>query len=545
MRGTPRLLATSLIVIASLMFSLPRHAKAIEAARVTEPVAPGSAAVAAVVRALRERGPQVVAGATIGSVVVLPRLYEQRGFGRLWTDRRLVDDLLAAIRDAGAIGLVPADYHLATIEKLRREEADGEAEASQLDLVLTDAFVRLAYHTRFGKVDPERVDAHWNHVGPLARADSAASLQQAIDQGQIAAFLEEIGPQTSSYRRLRDGLAAYRRLAAEGGWPVVPSGPTLKPGAADVRVQALRRRLVVTGDLVGGEVRDDGALQAATRYDDALVDAVRVFQARHGLATDGIVGPGTLQALNVPVEDRIRQLRVSLERARWVQGDLPPRFVLVNVAGFRIWFIDQGERVWESRVVAGKPITATPIFRADMKTVVLNPTWTIPASIVKGEVLPAMSRDPNYLARKGYRVIDGKYVQPAGPDNALGRIKMVFPNRHAVFLHDTPSRSLFGRESRGFSHGCIRVERPVELASLALGDSAWSVEALEREIATGKTRSIQLASPVPVLVLYWTAAVEPDGQVHFLPDIYKRDPALLRELDAAPQPPKPRAALRR
>jgi murein L,D-transpeptidase YcbB/YkuD len=218
--------------------------------------------------------------------------------------------------------------------------------------------------------------------------------------------------------------------------------------------------------------------------------------------------------------------------------DLPDRFVLVNVAGFRVYFAEHGQLKWSSRVVVGTPYTKTPIFRADMKYIVLNPTWTVPTSIVRKEILPGMRRDPNYLAKKGYVRINGQFVQPAGERNALGRIKLMFPNPHSVYLHDTPSKSLFNETSRTFSHGCVRVQKPVELAALVLDDPAWSVQALEAAIAAGKTRTIMLKEPVPVLILYWTAAVDADGRVTFRPDIYGRDVAIIRTLHAESKSPK-------
>ena len=526
---------------------------------------PASAAdpvISSVVAALRAEGSPVVAGTTLSSRKMLPELYERRGFEPLWSSTASAN-LLKAIEDSVALGFVPEDYHLAA---LRRLHASGGS-TPELDLVLTDAFVRLAYHHRFGKVDPERLDANWNHQRPIASADPAASLQAAIDGQDIASFLEGLGPRTVFYGRLREALDEYRRLEAAGGWPSVPAGPTLEPGDDDPRVPALRRRLVAGGDLSGDDASEPpaaaleviapsgeaasgasrqspgkptAASSASTRgtpYDEALVRGVQVFQRRHGLKDDGIVGPGTLHELNVPVSHRIDQIRASLERARWVQHDLPERFVFVNVAGFKAYFYEHGVVTWESRVVVGKPYTETPIFRADMKYVVLNPTWTIPSSIVRNEVLPGIRRDPNYMAKKGFVRVDGQFVQPAGPKNALGRIKLMFPNPHSVYLHDTPSKSFFNETTRTFSHGCIRVEKPVELAALALGDPAWTAETLEREIANGKTRTVNLRTPLPVLILYWTAMKTGDGVVRFLPDIYGRDPAIIRALDEAPRPP--------
>jgi murein L,D-transpeptidase YcbB/YkuD len=496
--------------------------------------ASGSAsdAIKETVEWIRGEGSKRIGGDTIASTIVLPEMYERRGFQPLWGNAAAVDDLVAAIRDSEKDGLDPADFHLAAIERMRASRSTDAQDVADLDCLLTDALVRLAYQSHFGKVDPERLDPDWNYTRSLRGVEPAETLLEAVDAATPRAFIAGLTPSQPFYQRLKEGLARYREIAARGGWQSIEAGPTLKPGMTDRRVPALRSRLAVSGDLAAGAAGD------GEQYDDVLVAAVEAFQDRHGLTTDGVVGPGTLAALNVPVEHRIDQIRATLERCRWVMNDLPERFVLVNVAGFQVYLAERGQLTWRSRVVVGKPYTKTPIFRADMKYIVLNPTWTIPASIVRKEILPGMRRDPSYLRRKGYRQVDGQFVQPAGERNALGRIKLMFPNSHSVYLHDTPSKSFFDQTSRTFSHGCVRVQKPVELAALALNDPQWSVEALNAAIATGATRTIMLKNPLPVLILYWTAATDADGRVTFRPDVYGRDPAVIRALDAEWQPPK-------
>jgi murein L,D-transpeptidase YcbB/YkuD len=322
-------------------------------------------------------------------------------------------------------------------------------------------------------------------------------------------------------------------MAAAGGWKITPAGGALKPGITDARVPLLRRRLGITGDLPGASAADSSA-----RYDAMVKTGVRTFQERHGLSVDGTVGPATLRALNVPVTARLDQIRATLERCRWVMHDLPERFVLVNVAGFTVAVLGKDGSTWESRVVVGKPFTKTPIFRADMRYIVLNPTWNVPPGIMRSEVIPGMRRDPRYLERKGYRLVDGQVVQPPGPNNPLGRVKLMLPNPHHVYLHDTPQKSYFNETSRTFSHGCVRVQNPFELAAAALDDPAWTTPALLSAAANGKTRTIVLRQPLPVLMLYWTAAAGDDGQAKFLPDVYGRDPAVIRGLSAKFKFPK-------
>jgi murein L,D-transpeptidase YcbB/YkuD len=512
-----RTYARSLVLAATLLVALP--SLSIPASESAEQV------IQLAVDALRTGAPVKIGDATISATVVLPTLYERRGFQPAWTSPQAVDDLLRAIRDSEADGLDPHDYHLAAIEGLQKTPAGNADRDGNLDLLLTDATTRLAYHLRFGKVDPEALDPNWNRTSQLANADPASTLQEAIDKGKVYDTLDALKPRYRFYTALKQSLADHRRIAAAGGWPVIPSGPKLQVGTSDPRVPLLRKRLAITGDLP-----EAAAAETATQYDAALAAGVKAFQERHGLPSDGALGPGTLEAMNVPVARRIDQIRATLERCRWVMHDVPERFVLVNVAGFTVTFFGKDGPTWESRVVVGKTSTKTPIFWADMTYVVVNPTWTVPPGMMRNEVGPGMRRDPNYLQKKGYQLINGQVVQPAGPRNALGRIKLVFPNPHSVYLHDTPSKSFFNETTRTFSHGCVRVAKPFELAALVLDDPAWTTETLLAAADTNKTRTIVLKKPMPVLLLYWTASVGRDDRTYFLPDVYGRDPAIIRAL---------------
>jgi murein L,D-transpeptidase YcbB/YkuD len=342
-------------------------------------------------------------------------------------------------------------------------------------------------------------------------------------------------------------LVRLRRIEEAGGWPVVPAGPTLHPGDFDPRVTMLRQRLAVSGHLTTTPSGDSNV------YDDGVVEAVRSFQRAHGLAPDGVTGPRTLEALVASPRHWIDQLRVNLERARWMRS----RFengVIVDIAGFDARYVRNGETLWQARAMVGKPYRSTPVLSAKIRTLVLNPTWTVPPTILENDILPEVRRDTAYLARKQLRVLDksGQAVDPAtidwsaysagtlpytlrqgpGPENPLGRIKFLFPNPHLVYLHDTPSRSLFQRSDRAASSGCIRVDRPLELAALLIeGTPDWSRERIEETIASGRTQAISIARPVPIYLLYWTVGVTADGQILFKKDVYDRDRAVLTTLD--------------
>jgi len=478
---------------------------------------------------IHDGSPVTIAGDTLASAVVLPDFYERRGFEPAWTDAKAREDLLAGLRSSAGDGLDPRDYHVGAIEELLHAASSPEADAD-FDLLATDGVIRLAYHLRFGKVDLATVEPDWQFhqdIEATFREPPAVALQRAVDERKVVAGLDALRPNHWMYAALRRALQTYRDIEAAGGWKRVPEGPALKPGATDPRLPALEGRLAAEADLTA-KPRDTIAA-----YDTALVRAVRSFQERHGLNPDGVLGATTLRAMNVPVAARINQLRISLERGRLHLHDLPERFVVVNIPGFRVLFVDQGRTRLVSRVVVGKPFTQTPIFRADMTYVVLNPTWTIPPGIMQRDVIPGMKRDPDYLEKKGYVKIDGQIVQPAGPNNALGRIKLMFPNPHHVYLHDTPQRDKFAAEARTFSNGCIRVDQVVDLAVLALDDpGTWSKEKLEAAIATGKTRNLTLKRRLPVLLMYWTAVVDPgDERARFFDDPYGRDPAFLAALD--------------
>ena len=491
---------------------------------------------------------------------VVGAFYASRGYRPAWSDGRNRDDMIASIRGAAAAGLNPDEYHLREIERLVKGDGSAAVQA-ELDILLTDALFVLGYHYRFGKVDPESVNPHWNIPNRFGEEDPVALVSSALDRHAVPELLAQLEPEHNFYQRLKTALADYRSLQLAGGWPEIPEGETLRLGADDSRVVLLRRRLLLTRDLQQGA--------ADSSVFDADVDrAVRVFQYRMGLSDDGVVGKDTLAALNVPVETRIQQIRINLERARWILHDLDAHAVVVNVAGFMAYVTEGEEVTWMTRVQVGKPYHMTPLFRDEVSYIEINPTWTVPYSISSKELLPKIKKDPDYLADRNMIVLDrnGKQVDPAGidwnslsanrfpytlrqqpgPDNALGRIKFMFPNEHAVYLHDTPSKSLFERDYRVFSHGCIRVQNPYLLAQILLDDNEkWSVEKIEAAVDSRVTQRIVLDRKIPIYLTYWTAAVDDDLEVNFSRDPYNRDGRVLAGLDkpfVAPERVRERAS---
>ncbi len=499
--------------------------------------------------------------------VTLPRFYEQRGFEPAWCDGPAafarMDSLLQFLPEVATDGLVPDHYHLDHLRRLRsRLAAAGTGRApvglrADAELLLTDTWLLLATHLLSGRVDPETIDPEWqaNRRG----GDTAALLENALRDGTVVGSLRGLRPPQAGYRRLREALTAHRSLAAEGGWPSVPPGPTLHPGDAGPRVADLRARLAVTDGAAGAAGPEE-----AGKFDDALRDAVVRFQRRHGLEPDGVVGPATMAALNVTAAERVTVIGANLERWRWLPQDLGRRHILVNIADQRLELRDGDRVVLDMAVIVGRSYRRTPVFTGQMTYLVFSPSWEVPPKLAAQDKLPDLRSDPGRLAAQGFqalsgwggdareidllgvdwkRVPDGTFPyrlrQKPGPLNALGQVKFMFPNKHNVYLHDTPSRDLFGKASRTFSSGCIRVEKPEELAdALLVEQPAWTREAVRAAMEAGEERTVTLDRPLPVHLLYWTAWVAADGTVQFRADIYGRDGNLERAL-AEPAPTSP------
>jgi murein L,D-transpeptidase YcbB/YkuD len=487
-------------------------------------------------------------GVTIVAPSPLSELYLRRDFEPAWTaaGAQAWLDWLATI---DAEGLRPSDYFSTS---LARTEPFGRGAADR-DMLLTASLLAAADDLRFGKVDPRSFDRSWNLRRAAGDWDAVLMAEGAIASGTPGPFLATMLPRPRLYLDLQAALRRYREIAAEGGWPPVPRGRSLRSGDRDPRVAVLRRRLEISGDYASRRGPDGGSAPSDV-LDAELARAVRVFQERHGLEDDGVVGPATLAALNVPVGERMDQIRLNLERGRWVFGNLAPRFVVVNTASFQVFLVESDTPVWSASAVVGRYYRQTPTFRGELEYLVLNPTWTIPPTILREDIVPLAKKDAEYLERMNIDVLtaDGRPVdrreldwqrlgprnfpyvleQRAGPENLLGRVKFIFPNPFFVFLHDTPNKSLFSAAQRTFSSGCIRVDDALGLAELVIDTPGWTRARLEAEVATGRTQSVRLARPLPVLVLYWTASVDAQGRVRFLPDVYQRDQRVLAALDA-------------
>lgn len=491
----------------------------------------------------------------------LTRYYERRQFNPVWNKPAKLAQLIDALAGSERHGLDPDDYHLDLLREKLAGLANGDMFRPELEILATDALARLVFHLHFGKVNPVELEPTWNFTRSMADISPVNAMARIVGAEDLPRALDALAPQLPRYTALVDALAAHRDIADRGGWPTVPAGPTLRPGDRSPRVVALRDRLRAAGafddapEQADAELAADGQQIATDEdyFDAALELAVRGFQRRHALAEDAIVGARTLAALNVTVESRIDQLRVNLERVRWVFRDLGPRYVIANIARFRVSLIEDGEAVWETRAVVGRSYRQTPVFRSDMRYLVFNPTWTVPPGILARDLLPEIRRDPGTLARRNMVLLDlqGRPVdasgidwqalhtrgfpymirQQPGPDNALGQVKFMYPNPYHVYMHDTPARNLFGETDRAFSSGCVRLDNPLEFARILLsGSGDWDDAAIARVVAEGRQRTVNLPRPVPVLTIYATAVPE-NGEVLFLPDVYSRDNKLLIALN--------------
>lgn len=473
----------------------------------------------------------------------------------MWDNPASIDQLLKAIYASADEGLTPEDYHLEALIRYGHDDEEETAELRQVeyDLLLSDAMLLLAHHKRDGKVDPRKVEDKKNLEPATPRPWPVDTFLSAIKNSTVQAVLDKLSPHHPSYLNLKKALHDYRQIAARGVWRHIPAGQSLKPGMTDPRVVLVRKRLAVTGELAGRSLD-------SSYYDRQLETAVKTFQTRHHLEPDGVIGKATLRAMNITAEERIDQIRVNLERTRWVVNDLPHSNLIVDIAGFMLQYYHNNELVWKSKVMVGKPYHQTPVFRSAITYLVLNPTWTPTPDIVKNETVPSIINDPDYLAKQRMRVLDssGNEIDPVtipwrqyygkvlpytlrqdpGRDNSLGLIKFLFPNPYHVYLHDTPTKFLFGRTQRAFSHGCIRVQNPLELARLMLANdpgNPTTVRKIDQILASGKTTTVILKQPLPVYLMYLTTNVQ-DGQVMFKPDLYNRDEGVVAALNAPPSP---------
>ncbi len=486
---------------------------------------------------------------------LLKNFYQGRRGLPAWSGQEGPDQqaaaLLRILKRAYREGLCPQDYGVDRIETLMEAiNQDKEQnlplnreQLTDLDLLLTEAFFSYAAHFAGGRADHKRQYPGW--VFKPRQTNLIETLGKALKSGDVEGTLNELAPQFYGYNKLRERLNDYIDIAEYGGWPQIPAGRTLKKGMRDSRVNQLRTRLMMTS----------GALDASKTiqndyFDQNLETAIRQFQRQHGLREDGLVGPPTLKELNTPVEVRICQIAVNLDRLRWLPSELGYRHILINIPDFNLEVVEDNNTVMNVRAIVGKTKTRTNLLSSRITYLELNPYWRVPKSIAGAEFLPKLKKNPQYISGKNMKVFSmgnqAKPISPGsvnwsrvsasnfpyllrqepGPGNPLGRVKFVFSNECDIYIHDTPTRSLFGQNRRSFSHGCIRIEKPVDLAVYLLQgqqNDHWTSKNIQAEIRKGKNKTLKLPEPVPVHIVYETVWTDREGNLNFRPDIYNID----------------------
>lgn len=485
-------------------------------------------------------------GIALHSAEAVGRFYAQRDHQPAWTRRRRpTADAVGTLRALARLpehGLDPADYELSALAF----EGPAPADPIAFELRMTDAWLTVGAHLLRGRIDPVSIHPAWS--AQARAADLVEALETSLAAGAPGPALLALAPSHPEYAALQ---AARRELVEQqraGPWPRVRGPLPLAEGSEGPAVAALRQRLARTDDLADG---------SGDRFDADTAEAVRHFQRRHGLELTGQVDATTRRALDVTIEQRLAQLDANMERWRWLPEELGARHVRVNIAAFEVVLVDEGVHVLTMKAVVGKRYRKTPVFSTMIEAVTINPRWQVPPKLAVRDVLPEIQRDPTTIVRKGYRVYDartGSAVDPAdvpwstlggrrfpyllrqdpGPDNALGRFKLVMPNDYDVYLHDTPKRHLFTEDRRIFSSGCVRMEHPRDLSvALLAGHRKWTPARLDAAVAEGRELTIRLPKPVAVHILYWTAFVDDTGHLQLREDVYERDAALTEALAEA------------
>ena len=471
-------------------------------------------------------------------------LYRRHHFEPLWTSFVQIEQLAIELEKLADDGLEPSQYRPGFIRHQLQTATAEPQHRSCSDIFASHAYLTALHHLSHGRLAQERLEPVWRSAA-ASENEHLPRLLQIAEQGlgKPALAFELARPSLEQYHYLRK---AYVRLRdAPPAWSSIPDGPTLRPGMQDGRVPFLRERLIIGGYLEAEPLETE----PHDRFGETLTEALKRFQTHHALQADGILGAGTLAALNATPADRLDQLRANLERFRWLAGDVEADSLLVDIAGGRVIYIRDHKPRWEARTQVGSAARQTPSIKSVVNRLTLNPTWTVPPTIMREDKLPKIRQDIAYLQRQQLQVVDyqGNALDPlsvdwdapgsimlrqaAGPDNPLGRVAIRFANPFAIYLHDTPSQQLFARAPRAFSSGCVRVESVMQLVELLLTDAERA--RVTRLLDSGKTTDFRLARPMPILLAYWTAGADVTGRPFYRPDIYQRDAVLIRALDKA------------
>lgn len=470
----------------------------------------------------------------------------------VWEERGNIDQMIFSIRNVDLDGLNPEDYHLSVIEALTQKIIHSDSakteDVAKLELLLTDAFLLLATHLAGGKTDSETIDPKWKASKRNVRVDLDEFIDSTLKTNRIIEGLQKLTPKHREYENLKIALVRYRKISDAGGWENFSTElPKIELDMREHDIVLLRKRLAITQGKIEFVPEDEEL------FDQLLYEHVMLFQKRNGIAADGVVGKGTIEAMNIPVQDRIASIEANLERWRWLSDDLGDTYITVNIANFELQVIEDDKIVFTTNAIVGREFRETPVFSSTMTYLVLNPDWTIPPTILTKDIIPSQAKNPAYLSKKNMKVLkyDGTEVDPStiewdkagskgfpyviqqapGAYNALGQVKFMFPNKYNVYIHDTPDRNLFDRTNRSFSSGCVRINKPLELMALLLkNDPEWTPLTINKALDRGKTRTVRLPHPIRVHIVYLTTWASDEGVVYFRKDVYDRDQPLLAAL---------------
>ncbi len=493
------------------------------------------------------------------SIKRLQAFYQANDYAPLWQDVAQRQLLAEMLRDMRYDGLEPDHYQLQRVATFEQHATPVAQQCNEL--LLSHGYLQALQHLRDGVLDAERIEPYWYEEG-VKQPQRSSVIENAVSGLQdLRASFAQARPQLSAYQALREVLKSSYVLSQPDWGTVASTGPSLRVGDKDARVPSLQQRLQLAGYLettadeqvAAPDVLVDEAFTLdPLLYTQTLAEAVKAFQQDHYLEDDGIVGPATLRELNISPEQRLQQVRVNLERLRWLDKQLEPTMLLVDIAGARLLFMRDGNIVWRTRTQVGTVRRQTPLLKSRITHLTINPTWTVPPTILREDKIPAIRRDIGYLARSNMSVLDyqGNVLDPhsinwqsppglmlrqgPGPNNALGLVAIRFANPFAVYLHDTPSQHLFGRATRTVSSGCVRVEDAQKLVDhLLVGATEQELGRIKQIQDSGKTRNVNLPAPVPVLLAYWTVEVDMDNRLRFRHDSYGHDQKIAAALAAA------------
>lgn len=500
-----------------------------------------------------------IRGTSLNSNDEIHRFYVNRNFEEVWSKNGVLTELAYEMRfeiyQSKFDGLNPSDYNIELIELFfstfegnkKSGTPNNPGDVADLDLMLSDSFFHLASHLEVGKVDPASLKSDWEITSKAKKADYNALLNAGYKNGEIRRQLEKLYPDFIMYRKGREVLRALdnRRKTDTLSWKKIKLDKSVKVGDENNAVPILRERLKFWGYLT------DYQVQSEKLYDSTMWEGVKSFQKRNGMEPDGVMGRMTGQALNASPSDLIDKAAVNLERLRWLPDTVKnAEFILVNIANYHLDYLSNLDTLLSARVIVGKQYHESPIFTAEMSYIVFSPYWNIPYSITKNEIMPSVRKNPNYLSQKNMEVVtnSGKVVDPKsinwsaksfpymvrqkpGGSNSLGLVKFMFPNKHSVYIHDTPARTLFEKEDRALSHGCIRIENPAKFAELLLkSDPTWNPVKIDAAMHQTQEQIVKLDRKIPVVILYLTFWADSKGNGHFRQDIYERDAEVLAAL---------------